>query len=104
MGEPTTEQRARTLEFFSKLSDGKLKCSSLLVAAREPDELKKRILALHEQGLDEVNLDESNLLMHVVNDRWDAVEAAAKETGVESVHFSPPERREAWGAFPGAYG
>ena len=96
--ESTEEERARTLDYFRKLSDDKLKYSWLLMSEREPDELRKRILALQEQGLDEVNLDESNLLMHTLNDRWDAVEAAAKEIGVESGHFSPPERKERFGA------
>ncbi len=75
----TGQERARTIEYFRKLGDGKLKYSWLLVPAREPDDLKRLILDLKEQGLDEVNLDESNLIMHTLDDRWDAIEAAARE-------------------------
>jgi len=76
----TPEERRETMEYFANLSNGKLKLSWCLHPGFEtPEELSKAILELNEQGFDEVNFDESNHLMHTIDDRWDTVAEVSKE-------------------------
>ena len=77
----TPQERADTLAYFRKLSNGKLSYSWCVKPGDDREQLKRRILELHEQGFDEINFNESNHLMHTLDDRWNAVAEAGEEIG-----------------------
>ncbi|MFA5865461.1 MAG: family 10 glycosylhydrolase [Phycisphaerae bacterium] len=79
--EATNDEISGIKDYFDKLGGGKLGLGWSVnpLTFTKPEELTRRIIELNDQGFEEVNIDESNLLMNVINDRWDAVEKASKE-------------------------
>ena len=77
---PTPDEREQCRARYAALGPGGLQCSwALNPYERKTDELVREITALKAQGFDEVNINESNLLVNAVNDRWDGVEEAARQ-------------------------
>ena len=72
-------------DHFVELGAAKLELSWCLLPLcfeqGQGPELTRRIRELADYGFDEVNINESNLLMHTDDFRWDAVREAGKATG-----------------------